>query len=100
VRPMSWNEPPADAPVPADHARADGPPPAAVPAVPEPAEAEPSADTTIDRLAAVAADLDRVEAALARLDDGTYGTCVVTGEALPDELLAADPTTDRLPAAG
>ncbi|HSL57711.1 MAG TPA: hypothetical protein VK866_07710 [Acidimicrobiales bacterium] len=68
---MSWNEPPADA--------------------------APVSDATIDRLAAVAADLDRVEAALARLDDGSYGTCVVTGEPLPDELLAADPTADRLP---
>lgn len=72
----------------------------------EPAPAEPAPEPTaagpsvLDRLAAVAADLDRVEAALARLDDGSYGTCVVTGEELPDELLAADPTADRLPGAG
>lgn len=68
--------------------------PSAEPAGVPPAQAEPSAP---DRLAAVAADLDRVEAALARLDDGSYGRCAVTGAELPDELLAADPTADRLP---
>jgi RNA polymerase-binding transcription factor DksA len=35
--------------------------------------------------------------ALARLDAGTYWTCERTGEALPDALLAADPTARRLP---
>lgn len=73
---MTGNEPPAEP------AGAPSPPP------------EPS---VLHRLAAVATDLDRVEAALARLDDGSYGTCSVTGVELPDTLLAADPTADRLP---
>lgn len=37
--------------------------------------------------------LDEVETALARLDDGTYGTCEVCGEAIPDPRLEALPTT-------
>ncbi|TDT15228.1 hypothetical protein BDK89_0793 [Ilumatobacter fluminis] len=41
-------------------------------------------------------DLDGVEAALRRLDDGTYWSDEVTGEALPDELLAADPVARRV----
>ena len=40
-------------------------------------------------------DLAGVEAALARLDDGTYWTDEITGEALDDELLAADPVARR-----
>jgi RNA polymerase-binding transcription factor DksA len=47
--------------------------------------------------AQVAAELDGVELALARLDAGTYWACEVSGESLPDELLAADPTARRLP---
>jgi RNA polymerase-binding transcription factor DksA len=54
-----------------------------------------------------AADLDRVErdlagveAALARLDDGTYWTDEVTGQPLGDELLAADPVARRQSEAG
>jgi RNA polymerase-binding transcription factor DksA len=45
----------------------------------------------------VAEDLAGVEIALARLDDGTYWTCELTGEELPDALLAADPVARRLP---
>jgi hypothetical protein len=48
------------------------------------------------------ADLDRVErdlagveAALARLDDGTYWSDEVTGQPLDDDLLAADPVARR-----
>jgi RNA polymerase-binding transcription factor DksA len=41
-------------------------------------------------------DLADVETALARLEAGTYWTCEVTGEELPDELLAQQPTTRRL----
>ena len=40
-------------------------------------------------------DLAGVEAALERLDDGTYWTDEVTGEPLSDELLAADPVARR-----
>jgi DnaK suppressor protein len=35
--------------------------------------------------------LDKVEAALQRLDDGTYGTCGVCGRKIPDERLHAVP---------
>lgn len=52
-------------------------------------------------LDAIAADLDGVERALTRLDDGSYWTDEVTGEPLPDEVLAESPTRrttiDRLP---
>jgi RNA polymerase-binding transcription factor DksA len=41
-------------------------------------------------------DLADVEVALARLDAGTYWTDEVTGAALPDDLLAANPTARRL----
>lgn len=43
-------------------------------------------------LDAIAADLDGVEVALARLDDGTYWTDEVTGTALSEALLAESPT--------
>ena len=37
------------------------------------------------------ADLADVDRALARLDDGTYGTCEACGVVLPDEVLADAP---------
>ena len=37
-------------------------------------------------------DLADVETALARLEAGTYWTCETTGQKLPSELLAAQPT--------
>lgn len=46
-------------------------------------------------LAAFERDLDAVEAALARLDDGTYRTDEITGEPIPDHVLADDPTARR-----
>ena len=46
-------------------------------------------------LDAVERDLDGVEAALGRLDDGTYWTDEVTGEEIPDHVLADDPTARR-----
>jgi DnaK suppressor protein len=36
--------------------------------------------------------LDEVERALARLDDGTYGSCVTCGGPIGDDRLAEDPT--------
>lgn len=36
--------------------------------------------------------LDGVEAALTRLDEGTYGTCSTCGRAIDDARLAEDPT--------
>lgn len=46
-------------------------------------------------LGAIDADLDGVDRALQRLDDGTYWTDEVTGEPLDEERLAADPTARR-----
>ena len=46
-------------------------------------------------LAAIDADLDGVEQALARLDEGTYATCEVCSVKLADEALAADPVGRR-----
>ena len=45
----------------------------------------------------VAVDLlaDQVERALARLDDGTYGTCEVCGGAIEEVRLADSPATAR-----
>ena len=51
--------------------------------------------TPID-LDRVESDLAGVETALARLDDGTYWTCEVTGAEIPDATLAADPTARRV----
>ena len=53
----------------------------------------PSNDLDIDQ---IAAELDNVATALTRLSDGTYWTDEVTGEELPAEELAADPTRRRL----
>lgn len=43
----------------------------------------------------IARDLDGVDAALRRLDDGTYWTDEVTGAEIPDRVLAADPVARR-----
>jgi RNA polymerase-binding transcription factor DksA len=40
-------------------------------------------------------DLADVEVALARLDAGTYWTDEVTGEPIPESVLADDPTARR-----
>jgi DnaK suppressor protein len=58
-------------------------------ALPLTAEAEDQAieDSLRGRLAAI----DR---ALARLDNGTYGRSVVSGEPIPDERLEADPAAE------
>jgi hypothetical protein len=54
--------------------------------------AAPAAAVDLDR---VERDLEGVEAALARLDAGTYWTDEVTGAPLSDDLLAADPVARR-----
>ena len=46
-------------------------------------------------LASIDADLDGVEQALARLDEGTYATCEVCSAPLADEALTADPLGRR-----
>jgi RNA polymerase-binding transcription factor DksA len=40
----------------------------------------------------IEAELERVEAAMRRLDDGTYGRCEVCDGLLTDDELAEDPT--------
>jgi RNA polymerase-binding transcription factor DksA len=57
---------------------------------PEAAEApsEPRPSAALD---AADADLRAVEAALARLDDGSYGRCDVCGEGIAPESLPVDP---------
>jgi RNA polymerase-binding transcription factor DksA len=42
--------------------------------------------------------LDEVDAALIRLDDGTYGRCVACGAVIEDAVLADQPTALRCPA--
>ena len=46
-------------------------------------------------LDAVERDLAAVEVALERLSEGTYWTDEVTGEPIPEHVLAADPTARR-----
>lgn len=53
---------------------------------------ETAVEVDLDRIAAA---LDGVDAALTRLADGTYWTDEVTGETIPDETLAADPSARR-----
>ena len=55
----------------------------------------PMHGTPID-LDRVESDLAGVETALARLDDGTYWTCEVSGAEIPDATLAANPTARRV----
>ena len=54
----------------------------------------PQSEQPLD-LAAIERDLDGVERALERLDDGSYWVDEITGEPLPDDLLAADPVARR-----
>jgi hypothetical protein len=58
---------------------------------------EPSAASPTLDLDGIERDLADVEAALARLDVGTYWTDEVTGGALSDDLLAERPTARRAP---
>lgn len=60
----------------------------------ETAPPETASPAPID-LDGIERDLAAVETALQRLDAGTYWTDEVTGEAIPDELLAVDPTARR-----
>lgn len=43
----------------------------------------------------VEVELDEVEQALVRLDDGTYGVCEVCAARIGDDVLASAPTTSR-----
>lgn len=54
---------------------------------------DPVADAPLDLdLDAVTADLVAVEAALERLDAGTYGRCLACDAPIDDDLLAVVPT--------
>jgi RNA polymerase-binding transcription factor DksA len=63
------------------------------PSEPDVAPAHTSGPLDLDQ---IERDLADVEVALARLDAGTYWTDEVTGEPLPDELLAARSTARRI----
>jgi len=66
------------------------------------------ASSDADEIAAELADRDRdeagdemlhgelrqIDAALSRIDNGTYGVCAVTGKPIPEERLEAIPWTD------
>lgn len=63
---------------------------------PAPTEPERTDDgRTPADLARIERDLAGVEAALRRLDDGSYWTDEVTGGPIPDDVLAADPVARR-----
>ena len=62
-----------------------------IPAAPAAADTTAPVATPLD-LDAIAADLADVEVALSRLEAGTYFTDEVTGEPLPADFLAANPT--------
>ena len=52
-------------------------------------------ESTVPNLDAIEQDLAEVETALARLEAGTYWTDEVTGQEIPDEVLAQRPTARR-----
>lgn len=60
-----------------------------------PTETRP-ASTPPNDLAAIERDLAGVEAALTRLDDGSYWFDEATGEPIPDAALVDDPVTRRV----
>jgi RNA polymerase-binding transcription factor DksA len=64
-------------------------------ATPEPLEPREPLD-----LERIERELSGVDVALRRLDDGTYWSDEITGEAIPDDVLAADPVARRAPAEG
>jgi hypothetical protein len=83
-------------PSPASPSVAPGPEPAVEHDAPTGTVVGTPVGTPVD-LDRIAQDLIDVEVALDRLDQGSYWTCEVTGEPLPDDLLAADPVARRRP---
>jgi hypothetical protein len=59
-----------------------------------PSTAGPIGEPMVD-LDRIARDFDGVEAALRRLDEGTYWRDEITGDEIPDTVLADDPTARR-----
>jgi hypothetical protein len=57
--------------------------------VPDLGDGPPPPESTIDEVDLL---LDEVEAALARLDDGSYGACASCGAAIDDARLSREPT--------
>jgi RNA polymerase-binding transcription factor DksA len=57
----------------------------------------PSPVDDATRLEGIVIELAEVEAALRRLDDGSYGICQACGTRLNPESLEADPLTTRCP---
>jgi hypothetical protein len=77
----------ADPPTPLDPATGD-------PGRSDPGASAASAADTVD-LGAIERDLEAVEAALPRLDDGSYWVDEVTGGEIPDGVLAENPVARR-----
>lgn len=61
------------------------------PSTPRPTDVSPD----LSVLAEAERELADVEGALARLDEGTYGTCAVCGAPIADERLAEEPAASR-----
>jgi RNA polymerase-binding transcription factor DksA len=59
------------------------------------ADGPPDADAA---LSGTGAELDAVEAALVRLDDGSFDRCEVCGASIGSDRLLADPLLTRCPA--
>ncbi|HLI01741.1 MAG TPA: hypothetical protein VKV06_13225 [Acidimicrobiales bacterium] len=56
-------------------------------------EQDPEVQTDLETIAAAEAELQAVEDALRRLDDGSYGWCRVCGTAIDASVLAEAPLT-------
>jgi hypothetical protein len=76
-----------------DQGQSMAPAPAGLPVAPPPPPPSPAADASL--LEQIVAELAGVEAALRRLDDGSYGTCEVCGTPCDADRLAADPLSTR-----
>lgn len=62
----------------------------------EPADADPESRGVLTRwLSDARRSLEELEAALARLGDGSYGHCTACGRGIPFEQLEAAPGTER-----
>ncbi len=94
---FTWGEPLGRGSV-AGVADTDSNAPADVHQVPDasrPPAHPPGGDGALIDLDEVERDLAAVERALERLSDGTYWTDEVTGEPIPEHVLADDPTVRR-----
>jgi hypothetical protein len=60
-----------------------------------PPEPDPAVVADLRAVAEIERDLQGVDAALRRLDDGTYGTCVACGRPIEAATLEANPIEDH-----